>query len=146
MSDGLGECLGELLVNVVGRAILTGAVIVIDKQIVQRRDVVIRWGRQFQNWFPLPEWMFIFAENDPGMPDTDMRIPWALGFMVVGPGCIAGLVWLVLILSKRCLRSRILAMEDGHCRAALSKGQPGQQDQNERNLGLEASTRSVWVG
>lgn len=44
MSGGLGKCLGELLVNVVGRAILTGAVIVIDKQIVQRRDVVIRDG------------------------------------------------------------------------------------------------------
>lgn len=172
--DAVGECLGKFITQVIIRSILTGAAIIIDKHIVQRRDLVIRRGRQVQNWLGLPEWACVFSEKDPGMLDADIRAaamalfvtclvatlgmvaaysrgtfwdPWALALGVVIPGCLVILIWLVLILSKRRRNSRAFSMEHGHCETMPLKGetgQTGQHDQSGRNLELESSIRVIW--
>ncbi|KAK3938762.1 hypothetical protein QBC46DRAFT_439664 [Diplogelasinospora grovesii] len=163
------ECLGELAAQCIFRTFLTVIVVIIDKQIVQRRDVVIRRGRQLQNLLRLPEWMRVFSETDPGMLDKDIRTSaeclaasslsaglgvtaalakgtlwdfWALSLGVAIPVCINIVVWLMLIHSKRRQsRAQPLLIGNGY----RSKEQGGRHyDHSAGDLGVDESIRAVW--
>jgi hypothetical protein len=131
----MNECAGEFAARFMAeccfRTSLTVYLVVIEYQIVQRRDVLITHGRKVQNMLHLPKGMCVFSEEDPGMPDDDIRVsamslsisftlailaillvactkatvvfwdPWILGFVVVNPICVTVTVWLLLALSKR---------------------------------------------
>ncbi|KAI2618604.1 hypothetical protein GGS26DRAFT_595896 [Hypomontagnella submonticulosa] len=122
-------CLFEICGQILFRGIATAVIYTIDKQIVQRRDVLVRYGRQVQKTLDLPDCICVFTAEDPGMADDDIRLagmflsfslffaclvtfgrvssrgtiwdPYVLGFGVVNPVCTFILVWLMLILAKR---------------------------------------------
>ena len=121
-------CLAELVIGFISRGLLTGFVFLIDRQIVQRRDLVVRLGRRAQDIFHLPEWMCVFTAEDPGMSYNNIRMsasllgfsylwvpfaffllmpmkgtiwdPWVLGLGVVNPACFSFFTWLTLIFLK----------------------------------------------
>lgn len=135
----------EVFAQCLGRLYAAALVIIVERQIVQRRDLVIRYGRRLQRFLRLPEYMCVVSETDPGMLDQDIRIgaellcflcvpmcvsglvlavafgtlghPVVIGLTIVGPGCIAVIAWLVLILRKRSRPARQLqATQDGEGR------------------------------
>lgn len=73
MSD-FGECIGKLLFKFVFRCMWTAVIIIIDRQIVARRDLVIRCGRRTQGFLHVPQCLRVFADTDLGMLDGDIRI------------------------------------------------------------------------
>jgi len=40
---------------------------------VERRELVIWWGRKTQNLLRIPQCLRVFADTDPGMLDADIR-------------------------------------------------------------------------
>ena len=168
----MSECeyLGEFAMQCIFRCSLTMIVVLIDKQIVQRREVVIRRGRQLQNLLRLPQWMRVFTETDPGMLDGDIRMsaeilamssliaglgatvalaketpwdPYVLSLGAVVPTCINVILWLSLIQSRRRLSgSRPVHSRSGH---GSSEKESRQYDYIVRDWGLEESTHSVWT-
>lgn len=133
MDECAGECAGKFCAHVCGqiilRGLITAVVLVVDKLIVQRRELVIKRGRQMQRMLHIPECLTVFTEVDPGMPDSDIRmagsflgVPYFVALMVslaairlraspwsrwiwtwciAVPFCMTILVWLWLIMSKR---------------------------------------------
>lgn len=102
---------------------------------MERRDLIIRWGRRAQNTLRVPRSLRVFADTDPGMLDGDIRLAvvvaffigatitvgllvlipgpagklwnWTcFGLMVIYPVCMTLVVWLYLALSRRRLERR----------------------------------------
>jgi hypothetical protein len=126
----VSEFFGKFLFEVVGRGLLIGTIYVIETQIIKRRNLLVRYGRKCQKALRLPKRMCIFAETDPGILQTDIRMgilclgsawgfvgagalvatatgtiwnPLVLGLGVVAPGFFVGILWLVLAASRRRL-------------------------------------------
>lgn len=124
MVDEPTRCLSGFCVYSVWSAVI----ILVDAQIVQRRDTIVQRGRELQNSLHIPNCLRVFAEADPGMLKEDLRaaahflvlacamvvfgvlvafLKWTvrdssvLGAAVIGPLCIVLLVWLGLILGRR---------------------------------------------
>ncbi|OTA95733.1 hypothetical protein M434DRAFT_186371 [Hypoxylon sp. CO27-5] len=162
MSDACAEC----MLGVVFRIFFTGAVILIDKLIVQRRPSIVHLVRQLQNIIHLPKCMHIVASTDPGMGDEDLRLAaqflglggffamfgwiraldqgifWdslVLGLAFGVPGCLTVVVWIMLVLARRRLVSRASYPSIGY--GSEEKGTPP----NETNRGLERSIQAVWA-
>ncbi|KAL7624671.1 hypothetical protein AAE478_006241 [Parahypoxylon ruwenzoriense] len=127
------ECLRGICGEICGKFVLNGlataVLFIIEKQIVQRRELVIRLGRQAQRILHMPECLCVFTEEEPGMLDSDIRMagtclsisylfaslavlgattlrasfrdPWVWTFGIAIPLCVSMLVWLMLIESKR---------------------------------------------
>ncbi|KAI0103113.1 hypothetical protein F4776DRAFT_668904 [Hypoxylon sp. NC0597] len=127
------ECLGGLCAEICGRFVLNGlataVLFIVEKQIVQRRELVIRRGRQAQRILHVPECLTVFTEEEPGMLDSDIRLAgtclsisyffaslaifcvatlgasiWGPSFWIFGianPLCVSTVIWLMLIESKR---------------------------------------------
>ncbi len=93
------ESLAEFLFGAVIRVFLSVSVIMIDKQIVQRRDRIARKGRQLQKILHLPDYMCVFANAEPGILHRDLR----LAAELLGFACLTGTFGLVLALFKGTL-------------------------------------------
>lgn len=105
----------------------------IKREVRLRRDLHVRRGRRLQRALRLPECMCVFAEEDPGVMDTDLEIAFLCWFsgawfilfeliamfarraiwdpMVLGCGLFApvfcfGTAWLVLRCGKRSLERK----------------------------------------
>ena len=173
MSSYFADCLGQLLTELILRTIIYAAFIVIETQVIQRRDSIIQWGRQAQNRLHIPECMRIFTEKDPGMQVEDMRMaaeilgfacllaffgqigalaigtvwdPWVFGLVFVGPGCLLGLLWLILALSKRRLsRVPMLVGEEGHCESDILLSKEKADRQHGQRI-LDRMSNRNWTG
>jgi hypothetical protein len=161
----MSEVLGDVVMNVVVRSFLTAGVIIIDKQVVQRRDIVIRRGRQLQDLLRIPQCIQVITDTDPGMPDGEIRMsaeflglccfisafglvlalakgriwdPWVLSFGATAPGYLLSVLWLVLVVSKRRrMRSPMLTDKKAH-------HTPHTATQAGRNVELERSITWIW--
>lgn len=67
------ECVAEVLLGTVTRLFLTISVVLIDKQVVERRDRIVRKGRQLQKALRLPECLCVIAHAEPGILHRDLR-------------------------------------------------------------------------
>ena len=136
MSDECGmlfaSFLSDFLAEFLSRALVTCVCLFIDRQIVERRDLIIRWGRRAQNTLHVPRSLRVFVDTDPGMLDEKIRFAaWMafgiglginiggvlfilapagklrnmvwVGLMVICPVCMTLVVWLNLALSRRSL-------------------------------------------
>ncbi len=155
------ECLAECLVGTITRIFPTIFVVLIDQQIVQRRDEIVRNGRQLQKTLRLPDCMCVIAHAEPGLLHGDLRLAaqllgfaclsgnlgmglalykgtfwdsWVFGFIFIGPACLLVLLFLSLFLAKRRLLRNGAGFEDAR------PSQPG-----ERNIELERSVQCVWA-
>ncbi|KAI0382220.1 hypothetical protein F5Y04DRAFT_280005 [Hypomontagnella monticulosa] len=80
----VAECLCEICGQVTMRGIATIITYTVDRHIVQRRDIVVRYGRQAQKSLNLPDSICIFTAEDPGILDGDLRTACSLwGFSLV---------------------------------------------------------------
>jgi hypothetical protein len=68
----------------VGLPIVVLTMLFVNKCILTRRNAIVRHGRRLQDLFGLPEWMRIFANEEPGMTNEDI--------------CRAGFVLVILLL------------------------------------------------
>ncbi|OTA62015.1 hypothetical protein K449DRAFT_434350 [Hypoxylon sp. EC38] len=63
------ECLGGVCAEICGKFLLNGlttaVLFIVEKQIVQRRELVIRLGRQTQRILHMPECLSVFTEEKP---------------------------------------------------------------------------------
>ncbi|RKU48569.1 hypothetical protein DL546_008174 [Coniochaeta pulveracea] len=167
MGNACGELLAEFIGQVVVRSIITAVILLVDKYIVQRRDAVIRGGRQAQNRLRMPECLRVFTETDPGMSDEAIRDSaylivfccfltvfaslvalvketvldkFVLGFGVVGPACVLSLLWLGLILSKRRReRTQTYTGKEGNDTPRTTT------EGGERDLGIRYVWTAIWV-
>ncbi|KAI1800908.1 hypothetical protein F4811DRAFT_574630 [Daldinia bambusicola] len=119
---------GELLIGTIFPIIAFGCAVLIDKNIVQRRDTIVQLGRQAQRRLHVAKCIRIFSETDPEILKEHLRDavqflglasffgflgvvmgfvvgtlwnPMTLLFLGVFPNCIALLVWLGLVLARR---------------------------------------------
>lgn len=125
MEELFGECCGFVL----SRLFLTAYIFLIETQIVERRESIIKNGRALQDSLHIPECICVFTKEDPGMADENLRwggialafsflfavlglgcrLPsvgtfWDSGVIFLGlviPTCINSLTFLILILAKR---------------------------------------------
>ncbi len=140
MSDGCGELFGKILLEVVFRSLVASVLLFIDRQCVERLDLVIRWGRRAQNTLRAPRSLRVFADTDPGMLDGEIRFAAVVAFctgvainigllvfilepagklrnracfglMVIYSVCMTLVVWLALALSRRRLERRSASCE-----------------------------------
>ncbi|KAI1773128.1 hypothetical protein F4818DRAFT_443488 [Hypoxylon cercidicola] len=128
------ECLAGCCAEICGRGIIkglaTGICYIIDKLIVQRRELVVRLGRGAQRILHIPECLCVFIEEELGMLDSDIRMtgtllsftyliaglavvvrpagaggdlwgPWICIFGISFPLGMSLLAWFMLLLSKR---------------------------------------------
>jgi len=68
-----------------------------DRQIIARRELIIRWGRRAQNTLRVPHCLRIFADTEPGMLDGDIR---GATVMALGTGASINIGLLALFLVK----------------------------------------------
>ncbi|RMJ19041.1 hypothetical protein CDV36_001267 [Fusarium kuroshium] len=121
---------GDLIAQILCRGCLSLYIFMIEHEVIRkRRDAIIARGRQFQEKPRLPEYLRPFADQDPGMLDSDMRRaatmfgfswlfstiglwfgipikgkildPVVIGLGFVNPICVICIVWLDLVLAKR---------------------------------------------
>ncbi|KAH8879435.1 hypothetical protein GQ53DRAFT_755957 [Thozetella sp. PMI_491] len=150
----------KFLPGVIIRVFLTVSVVIIDKQVVQRRDQIVHKGRQLQNIY-LPESVCVIADTEPGILYRDLQLAaellgftcliaslglvlaifkgtlwdfWVFGFLFVSPACLIGVLFLSLSLAKR----RLLG-DRGEIDDTRSSGH------SRRNSGLERSIHWVWA-
>ena len=155
------EPVAEFLLGIITRVFLSASIVIIDKQIVQRRDQIVRKGRQLQKMLHLPDYMCVIASVEPGILHRDLRLAaellgftcligtlglglaflkgtlwdfWVLGFLCIGPACLVGVLFLSLALAKRRLLRDGAKIDD-----AMNSGHDG------RNIGLERSIHWVWA-
>ncbi|KAK5652631.1 hypothetical protein OQA88_10224 [Cercophora sp. LCS_1] len=136
----MSQFLGELLVQLIGRVIVGGLIMsvvaFVDRNIVPRRNIIVRRGRAIQNALHISRHICVFADEEPGMLDKDIRLaaevlvlagffsnfallilvldprevtPYWLLFIpgIVIPGCLLFFLWLYLVKSKRRLEARL---------------------------------------
>lgn len=140
MSDECGELIGRLLVEVIFRTLVAGVLLFIDRQVVERRDIIIRWGRRTQHALRVPRCLRAFTDTDPGMLDREIRFAAQIAFgsglamncgllifilepegktrniiclvlVVVYPAVAALVTWLALVLARRRLERRFASCE-----------------------------------
>ena len=155
------ESLAEFLLGTVTRAFLSVSIVIIDKQVVQRRDQIVRKGRQLQTILHLPDYICVIANAEPGILHRDLRLAaellgftyligtfglalalckgtlwdfWVIGFIFIGPACLVGVLFLSLVLAKRQLLRDGEKIDD-----TINSGHGG------RNIELERSIHWVWV-
>lgn len=136
-----------------GAVIFDSIAFIIEHYIVERRELVIRHGRQLQRYLRLPDCLCIFAETDPGMLDDDIRLASMLlaiasfssilGLLagiaegtishavliagIVLPTCLIILLWLLLCLSRRRLvSSRVSLLDDSNEEERMTASRKGQ--------------------
>lgn len=78
-----GAC-AEFIVKICCRGFFALGAVLIDYQVVQRRDAVIRLGRNVQRTLHIPDCMCVFSDTDPGMEDESIR----MGAQLVGLACV----------------------------------------------------------
>ncbi len=155
------ESLAECLLGIIIRAFLSLYIVIIDKQIVQRRDQIVRIGRQLQKILHLPNSICVIPNIEPGILYEDLRLAaelfgcmclistlglglallkgtlwdfWVFGFIFIGPACLIGVLFLSLVLAKRRLLRDGVEIDD-----TMISSHSG------RNFGLERSIQWVWV-
>ena len=169
------ECIAQCLAHVIFRCFLTAVVHITEKHVVERRESIIRYGRQLQDNLRLPDCIRVFAATDPGMPDGDIRIAaYVLGLCgflavvaglygltstirdplvlfpgIIGPGCAILLLWLGLALAKRRrVAQHSLATWQGHhvVSTSLNKEQMDPPaNGRERDIDMQRSIQSIWT-
>ena len=70
----MSEALGEFATQVIGRSVVSVAIVIIDRQVDQRREIITRKTRQLQDLLRMPECLRIITDTDPGMPDDEIRL------------------------------------------------------------------------
>ncbi|KAI6084140.1 hypothetical protein F4821DRAFT_177838 [Hypoxylon rubiginosum] len=158
MEECLAECCGQICVRLSFLGLATAMLHIVDKLIVQRRELVIRLGRQAQRILHVPECLRVFSDEEPGMLDGDIRmagtcliisyliattpflVATLLGASLWGPGtwtlgianplCVSIVVLVELIKSKR--------KREGPCCKTLEEGHAI------RDRSLDDDMRFLW--
>ncbi|EQL01005.1 hypothetical protein OCS_03279 [Ophiocordyceps sinensis CO18] len=170
------DLVAECVIQVVWRCLFTGITILINRHLVSRREAVTRHGRRLQQLLRIPEYLHVFSDSDPGILDGDIIFgvqwliaaglssasgaalallgaplwhPSVLGFGLVVPSCVVGIIWLMLAHTNRVRsRERVppLDLESGKIPPRrLSTEKAGcSQDKDQRDVVLEQALRTLW--
>lgn len=122
------DCAFELMAQLFWRCVWAGVLVLIHSLLVARREAITRHGRRLQERLRIPRYMHVFSDLEPGILDDDILtasqfLTWAcipallgliialcagtvwhpiiLGLGLVTPGCLLGVLWLVLAYSNR---------------------------------------------
>lgn len=147
-----------LVANIICRGALSLLACFIENQIVQRRDIIIKLGRQLQYSLKIPECLQAVTIEDLGLADEDIRISafilcysffcaalgccaavslkctlldtWVFCVVIINPCCNCIFTWLYLILAKR---------------RRLSRRNIHGELESDRDLGLNSLLNDIWT-